>query len=231
MTRGSTVSSSSTIDRTTARPKALARHPKVELRPFPPEGASFVTTVQALWNSVWKESRGKADWVLTTNVDEFFHHPGNMRDYLERCTGEGITIIHPRGYEMVAARFPASDESIVETARMGAPMFGQDKRQLFDPAAIDEINFGPGRHECRPAGRVSEPRVCETSIFHYKYVDPHAYLIPRQKLLGARLLDGDRRQGFGRQYFLTAEQIMSSFAWLELHATDVVTPTRSPEGH
>jgi hypothetical protein len=208
--------------------QTLAAHPKVDLRPMPPKGSSFVLMTRELWNGIWKESRGRADWVVITNVDEYFHHPEGAGRYLERMTVEGVTIIHPRGYEMVGERFPRAGTSIVEMLSKGAPMFGRDKRQIFAPSAVDEINFGPGRHESTPSGTVVEPRTAESMLLHYKYVDPHAYLIPRQKLLGQRLLEGDRRHGFGGQYFLSAEKILSSFGWLQMHATDVVS-TRLPK--
>jgi len=202
--------------------QALARHPKVDLRPFPPKGESFVLAALNLWQHAWKESRGRADWVVLCNVDEFFHHPAGMGAYLQRCTAEGATIIHPRGYEMVGDRFPEPGSSLVRQVPMGVAMFGQDKRQLFDPDAIDEINFAPGRHQCEPTGTVVEPVAVEAALLHYKYVDPHAYMLPRQKILGQRMLPGDRSRGFGKQYGSTSEQLLISFRWLKMHAADVV---------
>jgi hypothetical protein len=113
-------------------------------------------------------------------------------------------------------------ESWVDRIRHGAPMFGQDKRQLFDPNAITEIDYEPGRHACTPTGRVVEPDRPEVMLLHYKHIDPHAYTIPRQRAMAQRISESDRRQGFGRQYFLSAEKILQSFEWLKMHATDVV---------
>jgi len=202
--------------------ETLARHPKVDLRPFPPKGSSFVLAVRALWEHAWKESRGRADWVIVTNVDEFFYHPEGMPAYLQRCKAEGVTMIHPRGYEMVGDRFPAAGTHLVEQLPEGVPMFGQDKRQLFNPDAITGINFSPGRHGCAPTGKVVEPRGAEAALMHYKYVDPRAYTIPRQQILGRRLLPGDVSQGFGIQYRLPAEKLFNYFHWLKMHATRVV---------
>lgn len=101
-------------------------------------------------------------------------------------------------------------------------MFGQDKRQVFDPNAIVEMNYGPGRHECRPAGRIVEPARVETALLHYKYLEPHRYLLRRQRALARRLLDGDVRSGFGVQYRLPPERILNSYDWLQLHAYDVI---------
>jgi hypothetical protein len=202
--------------------EALSRHPKVDLRPFPPKGSSFVLAARALWQEVWKESRGRANWVIITNVDEFFYHPDGMRAYLQRCLTEGVTIIHPRGYEMVGDRFPAAGTHLVEQLPMGVPMFGQDKRQLFSPDAIAEINFAPGRHQCKPTGTVVEPRTFETALLHYKYVDPHGYTIPRQHVLGRRLLAGDLSNGFGWQYQQPASGLLKSFDWLKMHSIRIV---------
>lgn len=202
--------------------EALARHPKVDLRPFPAKGSSFVRTLQALWQHVWKESRGGADWVVVTNVDEFFYHPEGMPAYLQRCAGEGCTMIHPRGYEMVGDRFPAAGTHLVEELPAGVPMPGQDKRQLFNPDAIIEINFGAGRHRCTPTGTVVQPRTVEAALLHYKFVDPHAYTVPRQQVLGRRMLPGDLAQDFGAHYRLPVEHMLHYFDWLKMHAIGVV---------
>jgi Glycosyl transferase family 2 len=204
--------------------ETLARHPKVDLRRFPPKGSSFVLAALEIWQHAWKESRGRADWVIVTNIDEFIYHSDGVRGYLERCTAQGITMIHPRGFEMVGERFPNPGQSLVETVRKGVAMFGQDKRQVFDPDAVSEMRFGPGRHECRPMGTVVEPSPVEASLLHYKYVDALGYLLRRQRSLARRMLEGDRRSGFGAQYHLTPEALLRSYEWLQLHAYDVVRP-------
>ena len=49
----------------------LARHPRVEVRRFEhTDPDSFVLSHQAFHNTVWKESRGQADWVVITALDE-----------------------------------------------------------------------------------------------------------------------------------------------------------------
>lgn len=51
-------------------------HPRAELRRFPrSDSQSFVLSEQALSDSCWKESRGKAQWVIVTDIDEHLYHP------------------------------------------------------------------------------------------------------------------------------------------------------------
>jgi hypothetical protein len=203
--------------------EALARHPKVDLRPFPPKGDSFVLAALSLWQHAWKESRGRADWVVVTNVDEFLYHPAGMGPYLERCRQAGVTMIHPRGYMMVGDAFPPPGSSLVDTLRLGVPVMGHDKRQVFDPQAVVEMHYGPGRHGCSPEGTIVEPAVVEASLLHYKHVDRHGYFLPRQRALGQRMLAHDRASGFGAHYAHPVEVDLHAFEWLKMHATDVVS--------
>lgn len=201
--------------------EALAAHPQVEVRPFPPKGNSFALAALALWQDAWKESRGRADWVVLANVDEYIWHADGMRAYLERCRDAGATMIHPRGYEMIADAFPPPGTPLPLALRRGVPMFGNDKRQVFDPNAIEDMGYSPGRHWARPAGRAIDAHPVEARLLHYKYVDYHGYHVPRQKALGARLLPGDRELGLGAQYAWPEEHRRGAYEWLALHATDV----------
>jgi Glycosyl transferase family 2 len=57
----------------------LRSHPKVEARRFEratPE--SFVLSEQAFSNECWKGSRGEADWVILTDIDEHLFHPAGV---------------------------------------------------------------------------------------------------------------------------------------------------------
>src|SRR3954464_14981979 len=63
----------------------LRARPDVELRAFPwTHPDSFVLSQRALQNTCWKESRGKADWVIVTAIDEHIHR-SRMLPYLRAC--------------------------------------------------------------------------------------------------------------------------------------------------
>ena len=61
----------------------LRSHPKVDLRQLPDKGDSFVLTALDIWNHAWKERRNRADWVIATNIDEFFWFSPEPRDFLQ----------------------------------------------------------------------------------------------------------------------------------------------------
>ena len=73
------------------------------------------------------------------------------------------------------------------------------KLSLFDPSALEETNFYPGRHFAEPAGRVVYPESDEVLNLHYKFIDK-VYLAARHRLLRQGLRGGDIEKGLGGQY-------------------------------
>lgn len=79
-------------DRTLAM---FAARAKVEVRRFERSVTdSFVLSATYLQNEVWKEARGKADWVVITAIDEHLHHP-DMARFLRRNRKTGVSVILP----------------------------------------------------------------------------------------------------------------------------------------
>ena len=76
----------------------LAAHPRVEVRQFERTTAdSFVKSHQTLQNQVWKESRGRADWVVITATDEHLHLPhANIKKYLAHSCRPKVSPIFRR---------------------------------------------------------------------------------------------------------------------------------------
>jgi hypothetical protein len=181
----------------------LAAHPRVEIRRFlrsVPD--SFVESHRAWQNNVWKEVRGSADFVVITAIDD---HP-DMPSYLRACKAAGAIAIPALGFNMIADGFPPADAHLAETLRLGAPDSQMSKLSLFDPDAIAETNFGPGRHIASPTGRVAIPATDEVLNLHYKYLG-RDYVAARHKALRAGLGDHDFRQGFGEQYSWTRDKL------------------------
>ena len=119
----------------------FAAHPNVEVRRFERLVAdSFVGSAMVLHNTVWKEARGKADWVVITAIDEHLHH-SDILDYLARCRTAGVSAIPALGFQMLADRFPDSTEWLAASECIGAPYIEMNKLSIFDPNLIEETNF------------------------------------------------------------------------------------------
>ena len=198
----------------------LRAHPKVTIDRFEINGNSLVRSAQDLYNQFWKKSRGKADWVIICNVDEHFYHP-NLRTYLQECTSKGVTLIVPNGYEMVSDFFPNNNKPLHETVKHGERSHENDKSQIFNPNAIQEINFGPGRHTASPVGNVIKPNNNEVLLLHFKYLG-FDYLNSRYSALKQGLREEDIENQWGSQYLWNEKQRLEQFEQLKSRSVKVL---------
>jgi Glycosyl transferase family 2 len=208
----------------------LRRHPRVELRRFERHHAdSFVLSSQRLNDHVWKESRGVADWVIISAVDEHLYHR-DLAGYLEYAQRSGITAIPGLGYEMVSVKFPGSAEVLTKTRTRGAPEPWWNKLNLFNPHAVEETNYSPGRHVARPIGKIIYPQIDELLILHYKYIG-FDYVRPRHVLLASGLGKTDRKNNWGNQFDYSAIKLAYKMAKLKMRAVDITKLKEPGQNH
>ena len=70
---------------------------------------------------------------------------------------------------MFSESFLNGDCPLYETVTEGVKSHNMDKPQMFNPDAIQEINFTVGRHSAYPVGRVIKPTESEVKLLHYKH--------------------------------------------------------------
>jgi hypothetical protein len=201
----------------------LAAHDRVEVRPFVrihPD--SYVLSAQSLHDNVWKESRGRADWVIITAVDEHLYHPAGLGRYLSIAGSRGITAVPALAFQMVADVFPFSDEHLATTRRYGVALDLYNKLSVFNPNAIAETRYEAGRHRAAPEGHVRYPKRDELLLFHYKFLGIN-YLLRRYALLSSGLGAGDKVRKFGFQYDLPHFELEAEFAQLRRKAVEVTS--------
>ncbi len=198
----------------------LARHPRVDVRTLErTHPDSLVLSLRDLYDHAWKESRGVADWVAVVNVDEQLYHR-DIRGYLAACRRAGVTAIPALGYQMTAAGFPDPSSTLAVSVRRGVPWRNMSKLALFDPDAIDEINYEVGRHVAVPTGRVVYPERDELLNLHYKCLGLERVL-ERHAKQGPRLREQDRIHGWGHRYLQDSEE---TAAWLDEMTGQAVEP-------
>jgi len=180
--------------------------------PFDPPGDSIVDEARELFETAWQTSRGKADWVIIVDMDEHLYHP-NLIGYLRYCASQGITAITAIGYEMSSEVFPTGDIPLWREITSGCRFARDfDKLSIFDPNAVDSINYAVGRHAASPEGRVVYPERPEIKLLHYKKLSLD-YLTTRWGELRGKLRAGDIENGWGSHYLAAPAAIQEDFAW------------------
>jgi hypothetical protein len=204
----------------------LHNHPKVEVGHFTVDGDSFAIKEIEIYDSIWKQSRGVADWVIAIAIDEHLYHP-HMLAYLNRCKRQGITAIRADGYEMVSDTFPPENVRLCDVIRSGARSPIMDKTCIFDPNKIDEINYHTGRHSAAPTGEVIFPTRRQVKLLHYKQLGLD-YVIERYAELSKGLKSQDLEKKWGYHYLWGEEKIKQNFADFKSRATNVVSEHIQP---
>lgn len=125
------------------------------------------TVLVNLKNEAYKVSRGKADWVMIVDVDEFVYYP-NLVKLLKSYKERGITLPKTRGCDMIADGVPTHPGQIYEVIQKGVPDIMFSKRAVFNPSI--DIRYFPGAHKCNPQGNVVESEESEIKILHYRFL-------------------------------------------------------------
>jgi glycosyltransferase involved in cell wall biosynthesis len=196
--------------------------PKVEVRPTNRLATEpYIPFNKNLYDNIWKESRGQADWVIVGNIDEllYAHH---LRNYLLACTRNGVTVVPVIGFEMVSREPVQQAQHLLSTVRTGAFSEWMSKLAIFNPLAIEEINYSDGRHKCNPVGDVVLPDDDCVLNLHFKQVGLER-TFKRLQDQDKRRSEFERANDLGFQYGFDWDQFLEEW-WepVERNSIDVL---------
>lgn len=151
-------------------------------------------------NNIWKQSRGKCDFVIVGDADEFLYNE-NMISFLKSSKNMGYTLFKPEGYHMIGDEdlILKENDNLLDKVKYGIIGSSNDKLMLFNPNKIKEINYMFGCHQANPTGDVKIYNFNDLKMLHYKYLGLSDF-IPKQILRGERLSEFNKTRGLGMYY-------------------------------
>ncbi len=159
----------------------------------------------AIANTVWKKSKGHADFVIICDFDEFLYHP-NIAKALLQAKKESYSVIRCRGYDMISDRPPEKQGQIYHEIKEGARNPEWDKMMLFDPNQITDINYNPGAHWALPEGNVKILKHGhEFKLLHFRYLGLD-HILQKHKERAVRLSEVNLKHKWGRHYLYDDEK-------------------------
>lgn len=164
-----------------------------ELRNLDTGGEHSDRAQTKLKNTCYNESRGKADWVIVVDMDEFMYHP-NLVGLLKSYKASGITFPKVLGFDMFSEKPPSRNGQIYEEIREGWPYWMYNKFSVFHPDI--DVNFGPGCHKADPKGPVKMSDTPEIKLLHYRYLGAE-YFARRYIMRMARISEDNVKNGWG----------------------------------
>ena len=157
-------------------------------------------------NSCWKHSRGKADWVIVCDMDEFLFHP-DIVNYLQELSHKRVSLPLTEGYEMYSETFPEyiSGNLLTDIVQYGTRSFWLDKHIIIDPHRIVDINYSVGAHQSSPTGFVRRSEQ-PLKVLHYKHMGIN-YFMQRYQQLGERLSAYNLKNNYGTHYLTKGAEL------------------------
>jgi hypothetical protein len=182
-------------------------------------GESYIAQNTIFYNHAWKESRGKADWVVVGNLDEFTYAK-DLRGYLGECSRKGVTVVPVLGFDMISRATLSPGHQLMRTVQNGAVRPSLCRFAIFNPDAIEEIAYSAGRHKCKPVGEVVIPDRDRVLNLHYKNVGLESTFV-RMQAQNRQRTEFDRKHGLGVHYALSWGAFMERWARLEADCLNV----------
>lgn len=192
---------------------------KVELNSFDTGNQIRDDVYLKLKNEIWKKSRGLADFVIVCDIDEFIYSK-NISKVLELAYDEQVSIIKCEGYNMVSDRLPTDSSNLFNDYKFGAREVNFDKKIIFNPNLIDEINYGHGAHKCFPIGKIKYSRT-SFALLHYKFISLK-YIQERYRLFESRLSKYNRNLNLGYHYTFSRYKIKREFQSVKKKSENVI---------
>ncbi len=186
--------------------KLLEEYANVTVIKFDTGGKFDDATHLKIRQHAWKKSRGKADYVIMIDIDEFLYYSGDIFEYLDRTI---YSVFQTQGYDMYTATFPTEGIPLTEQVKNGVPNSFYNKSILFNPNKIVEINYTIGGHGANPNGIV---RINSTDfkMLHYKNLSLD-YIMKRVNSYRERFSKLNIDKGYGSEYLLEDEKIKKDF--------------------
>lgn len=165
-------------------------------------------------NECWKKCT--EDWIIVVDMDELLYLP-NKKDLINCHPLPNII-----GYNMFSEAFPNYNTPITEQITLGVKAVNFNKQILFNRRFVQEMNYGPGAHQCTPILKKWVPTTTQRTfkLLHYKYLGLD-YLAEKHFQYAKRLSDFNKEHAYGKEYTLQ-NHLTDSFELLKKHAIKVI---------
>lgn len=190
----------------------FSKYDWIHIVDFEPDALDDNAHVQ-LKNNCWKQSRGKADFVMVCDFDEtiFSWNVDILRERLHQMKEDGYTVLLPLSFNLIPDKFPEYEEGkyLHELAEYGFNDYvWESKPILFDPNNIKEYNVVHGGHAAHPSGNVKWFISNDLYLIHSKFVGYDYY---EERIKNRVVSEWNLTHGIDGETKLTTERMKEEF--------------------
>lgn len=156
-------------------------------------------------NHCWKEERGKSNFVIVCDADEFI-----IPDKLE---GSAPVVT---GYNMISENLP--ENSVIEI-NTGEYSEGYSKQAIFNPNEINEINYVHGCHRNNIEGNITKEGSCR--LLHYRMIGGVERILQKHHEYRQRMSSFNKKHNMGHHYLHEDNQKRVEWDYLKSKAIEL----------
>jgi uncharacterized protein (DUF1919 family) len=169
---------------------------------------------QNIKNTIWKNSKESADFVIVQDLDEFVHfpdYPYSIKNGLLELKKLNTNFVYLKGYEMVCTdeefdNIPNNDQ-IYKYINKGFYASNYSKPNLINPKSLIETNWEPGSHQINPIPNVL-PTEFNVLLLHYKHIGFNHEINRRKELRIKKNNDiTDKNKGYSVEYTFNDDEL------------------------
>lgn len=207
----------------------MSLFPWIEVRHFETEGQNDIVH-RYIKNECWKESKGKADFVIVCDMDEFIYS-NDMDDVLDEMKKGGYNVLGTKWYMMCFDKRPMYDPDKF-LHQQGDKFYPQvinhtkewrhlGKFMLFDPNLVDSMNYSVGCHVSYPTPFIKLLETDKAYAIHVNKGFSEDYFVERRRIMGKNLSDVNRKWNMGIEYLRSEEDCRKEYRYYQANSINV----------
>lgn len=186
----------------------IAKRMGCEVVYFGQEGVLDDREYLQIKNNIWKGD--KSDFVIVCDMDELLYDH-SLLTKLNYYKTTGITMPMTLGFNCYSEDHVLPECDIIFDFNKGFIDPNFSKRIVFNPQAIQEMNYRFGAHRCSPTGKVTHG-TSHLQVRHYRCLGGVQRMIDRHALYAKRMSKFNLQHKLGGHYLRTEEEIRAEWA-------------------
>lgn len=192
----------------------LSKYDWITVNYFKTEGQDDIRQAM-IKNTVWKNSKGKADFVCVTDFDEIIWS-NDLKSELQKMKDGGYNVLGTQWFAFCGDKIPeySEDKYLHQLVKRGYRQeinhmpeykdFG--KFMIIDPNKIDDMHWSVGNHICNPSPEIKLYISYKIVAFHVNKGLSEDYFVGKRKIMGANLSKTNRQYNMCYEYNFPEEK-------------------------
>lgn len=207
----------------------LSKYDWITVNYFKTEGQDDIRQAM-IKNTVWKNSKGKADFVCVTDFDEIIWS-NDLKSELQKMKDGGYNVLGTQWFAFCGDEIPVytEDKYLHQLVGKGYKQYinhmpqykDLGKFMIIDPNLIETMNWSVGNHICNPKPQMKLYISDKIVAFHVNKGLSEDYFVNKRKIMGKNLSENNRKCNMCYEYNFPEEKSRKEYREYQKNSFDI----------